>query len=195
MVKVADIGGLIWLIIFVVISLAKGWSKLQQSQEKSLPEPDDDGPPPVPAKPPVPRPQPRPVTVPVPRVPRAVPPVMRRAMPPSAPVPVRAARKVNADDIRRVVEKMSRKPQPAAPPPLPSHSVPAPPVAGAEPPPPPPLPSPLEAPAQAQTIADAPVPAQSSRASQWTDALRDRQNIRNIIVSYEIIGPPRAELV
>jgi hypothetical protein len=65
----------------------------------------------------------------------------------------------------------------------------------AEPAPPPPLPAPLEAPVQKQTIADAPAPAQSSRASQWTEALRDRQNIRNIIVAYEIIGPPRAELV
>jgi hypothetical protein len=39
------------------------------------------------------------------------------------------------------------------------------------------------------------VPAQSSRATQWTEALRDRRNIRNIIVAYEIIGPPRAESV
>jgi hypothetical protein len=53
----------------------------------------------------------------------------------------------------------------------------------------------LEAPAHKQTFADVPAPAQSSRASQWTDALRDRQNIRNIIVAYEIIGPPRAELM
>jgi len=27
------------------------------------------------------------------------------------------------------------------------------------------------------------------------EALRDRQNIRNIIVAYEIIGPPRSQLV
>ncbi|HUI05875.1 MAG TPA: hypothetical protein VL486_02600 [Verrucomicrobiae bacterium] len=26
----------------------------------------------------------------------------------------------------------------------------------------------------------------------WTEALRDRQNIRNIIISYEIIGPPKS---
>jgi hypothetical protein len=39
------------------------------------------------------------------------------------------------------------------------------------------------------------MPAQTSRASQWMEALRDRNNIRNIIISAEIIGPPKAELV
>ena len=205
MVRLADSGVLIWLIIFVMISLAKGWSKLQESKESQSPEPDDDAPPPVPPTPPVPRPQPRPASIPMPRVPRAVPPTIRRPTPQSAPASTPAARKVSADDIRRVVEKMGRKPQPTAPVPLPSHSVPAPSVVRAEPPSPPPLPSPLEAPAQKQTIADlsaaalakadAPPLAPSSRASQWTEALRDRQNIRNIIVAYEIIGPPRAELV
>jgi hypothetical protein len=27
----------------------------------------------------------------------------------------------------------------------------------------------------------------------WAEALRDRNNIRNIIISAEIIGPPKAE--
>src|SRR5271170_5409265 len=114
MTKLADSGGLIWLIIFVVVSLAKGWSKLQQCQEKSSPELNDDAPPPVPPRPPVPRTQPRPAPVP-----RAAPPVMRRSSSQSAPLPMPPSRKVRADDIRRVVEKMSRKPQPTAPPPLP----------------------------------------------------------------------------
>jgi hypothetical protein len=195
MIKLADIGGLIPVIILVVVSLARGWSKLQQSPDKSSPELDDDALPPVPPKPPVPRPQPRPAVAPMPRVPRAAPPIMRRPTSQPGPVPIPPARKVSADDIRRVVEKMGRKPQPAAPTPLPSHSVPVSPVTRTEPPPSPSLPPPLEAPVQKQTIADAPLPAQSSRASQWTEALRDRQNIRNIIVAYEIIGPPRAELV
>ena len=125
MVRLADSGVLIWLIIFVMVSLAKGWSKLQESKESQSPEPDDDAPPPAPPTPPVPRPQPRPVTVPMPRVPRAVPPAIRRPTPQSAPAPTPAARKVSADDIRRVVEKMGRKPQPTAPMPLPSHSVPS----------------------------------------------------------------------
>ena len=153
MVRFADSSGVIWLIIIVMVSLAKGWSKLQQSKESNSPE-SDDAPTPAPPKPPVPRPLPRPVTVPMPRVPRAVPPAIRRPTRQSAPVPTPAARKVSADDIRRVVEKMGRKPQPTAPPPLPSHSVPASPVARAEPPLPPPLPTPLEAPVQKQTIAD-----------------------------------------
>ena len=157
MVKLADSSGLIWVIILVMVSLAKGWSKLQQSKESNSPE-SDDAPPPAPPKPPVSRPQPRPAPAPMPRVPRAAPPAMRRPTPRSAPVPTPAARKVSLDDIRRVVEKMGRKPQPAAPPPLPSHSVPASPVAMAEPAPPPPLPAPLEAPVQKQTIADAPAP-------------------------------------
>jgi hypothetical protein len=194
MIKLADIGGLIWVIIIVMITVAKGWSKLQQSKESESPQ-SDDAPPPVPPRPLVSRPQPRPPSVPMPRVPRAIPPAMRRRMPRPAPASMPAPRKVSADDIRRVVEQMGRKSQAAVPPPLPSRPVSAPPVARDEPVASPPLPPPLEAPVQKQTIADAPAPAQSSRASQWTEALRDRQNIRNIIVAYEIIGPPRAESV
>jgi hypothetical protein len=41
-------------------------------------------------------------------------------------------------------------------------------------------------------MAEAPAPSPPSRASQWAEALRDRQNIRNIIISAEIIGPPKA---
>jgi hypothetical protein len=44
-----------------------------------------------------------------------------------------------------------------------------------------------------QTVAAAPAPAQTSRALQWMEALRDRNNVRNIIISAEIIGPPKAE--
>jgi len=32
----------------------------------------------------------------------------------------------------------------------------------------------------------------SSRASKWAQALRDKQNIRNVIVATEILGPPKA---
>ena len=41
MVRLADSGALIWLIIFVVVSLAKGWSKLQQSKESESSQSDD----------------------------------------------------------------------------------------------------------------------------------------------------------
>ncbi len=53
MVRLADSGVLIWLIIFVMVSLAKGWSKLQESKESQSPEPDDDAPPPAPPTPPL----------------------------------------------------------------------------------------------------------------------------------------------
>lgn len=195
MIKLADIGGLIWVLIIVMITVAKGWSKLQESKENASPEPDDEAQPPVRPRPPISRSQSRPASVPAPRVPRPVPPVMRRPAPQSATGPPPSARKVSADDIRRVVEQMGRKSEamvPLPPPPRPESA--APPVARAEPPPlPPPLPAPAEAPAPKQTIADAPAPARSSPASQWTEALRDRQNIRNIIIAYEIIGRPRAE--
>ena len=66
------------------------------------------------------------------------------------------------------------------------------PVARAAPPPtPPPAPKP-EAPPPAPK-AEPPLAAavSPSRASAWTEALRDKQNIRNIIISAEIIGPPK----
>jgi hypothetical protein len=198
MVKFADSGALIWLIIFVMVSLAKGWSKLQESKESQSPQ-SDDAPPPVRPRTAVRRPPPRPLAPPMPRVPRAVPPAMRRPAPQPSPISKPSGRKVSADDIRHVVERMSRKPQPLATAPLP---LPPPPVAKAEtfpppPPAPPPAPSPSlqEAPASTPPPANAPPPPPSSRASQWMEALRDRQNIRNIIVAYEIIGPPRSELV
>ena len=39
--------------------------------------------------------------------------------------------------------------------------------------------------------APAATPAQPTRSAQWAAALRDKQNVRNIIISAEIIGPPR----
>lgn len=204
MVKLADIGAFVWVIIFVVITVAKGWSKLQESKENRSPDSGDVPQPAPPPRLPVSRPRPSPGTPPMPRVPRAVPPAMRRPIPHSVPAPTPAARKVSADDIRRVVEQMSRKPQPAQPAQQP-RPVPAPPVAMTQPPAPPPVPKLQEPNAPEQPIADlpaatvskadAPAAAESSRASQWAEALRDRQNLRNIIVACEIIGRPRAELV
>ena len=52
------------------------------------------------------------------------------------------------------------------------------------PPPPPAPPEPVATPAT--------VPAKPSRKNPWAEALRDRQNIRNIIISAEIIGPPKS---
>jgi len=210
MVKFADSSFLIWLVIVVMVSLAKGWSKLQESKESQPPESDDappavgrarppGAPPPVQPRTPVRRAQPRPPVPPMPRLPRAVPPAIRGRVPQPRPVSTSPGRKVSADDIRHVVEQMGRKPRPLAPAPLPP---PAPLVAKAEAfpppspiPPPPPAPSPPEAAAPVQAVGGAPAPAQEDRASQWLEALRDRQNIRNIIIAYEIIGPPRSQFI
>jgi hypothetical protein len=35
------------------------------------------------------------------------------------------------------------------------------------------------------------MPPPLRRNSPWVEALRDRQNLRNIIIANEIIGPPR----
>jgi hypothetical protein len=182
--KLADATPLIWLAIFVVVSIAKGWSKMQQSG-KSDSSTADDAPPAPPGAGPVvrprpqlqrPQPQQRPGTVPAPMA-RPAPRVVPRA---KAPTP--RGRQVDADGIRRFVEQLSGKP------PLPSGRK-------AEPPPAPPRrPEPVaQAVEPKQPIVPAPVPVQTSRASQWMDALRDRNNVRNIIISAEIIGPPKAE--
>lgn len=192
--KLANMDGITWLIIFVVVALVKGWSKLQKSTDDDSSS-SSETPPVTRAKPriPPPRPrlQPRSVPMPMPRSTGLPQPAGPRATPPPVPTPVPAGRKVGADEIRRFIEQLSGQSQtPAAPPP----PIPSTPVRTAEPPPLPPKPEPVvEAPVATQTIASAPVPAQTSRASQWMEALRDRNNVRNIIISAEIIGPPRAE--
>jgi hypothetical protein len=166
MVKLADSSILIWLIIFVMVSLAKGWSKLQESKESQSPESM--------------------TTLRLPCTQDAGYGGRNRGSLP-APRTARSSRqqygvacrnrrlryrrhprrKVSADDIRHVVEQMGRKPPPLAPAPLPP---PAPLVAKAEAipppsptPPPPPAPSPPEASVPAQAwLADAPAPAYRS---------------------------------
>jgi len=199
MMKFADIGPLIWVIVIVMVSLAKGWSKLQQSAGNESSK-SDDSLPVAPPKPP-PRLQPRPAVAPMPRAnlppqQRAVPP---RAMPRPGVKTMSGERKVSADDIRQFVEKLGGKPQVRPPPPPPSP----PPIqaparrrsvrkAAAPPPPPRQEPAPA-APVASQTVTASPTPAQVSRASQWMEALRDRNNVRNIIIGAEVIGPPKAE--
>ncbi|HTS19743.1 MAG TPA: hypothetical protein VMP11_19360 [Verrucomicrobiae bacterium] len=215
MIKLADASGLIWLIVIVLFTLAKGWSKLQDSKGTGSPETDDDE---VPVRPKttVPRPPLYPASRPTPRLPNPVSPTMRRTPSQMTPSSTVSERKVSADDIRRVMEQVSRKPQTApAPPPIPSAipplTVPTPLVPMAEifqpPAPAPALPAPAqsqssppappeEPPAPAQTTENPPtLAAEPARTSQWMEALRDRQNLRNIIVAAEIIGPPRSELV
>jgi hypothetical protein len=147
-----------------------------QQSGKSDSSTADDAPPVVRPRPQIQRPQPqqRPSAAPMARpAPRVV---------PRAEAPTPRGRQVDADGIRRFVEQLSGKP------PLPA-------ARKAEPPPAPPRrPEPVAQTIEAkQPITAALVPAQTSRASQWMDALRDRNNIRNIIISAEIIGPPKSE--
>ncbi len=111
------------------------------------------------------------------------PPVRRQARPRPrpAPAPVRQEqekdRQAPPEDLREFMERLTRPPQP-------KPVMPPPPITQRVPPPP--------APKPAMPAAPPPAPAQTSRrASQWAEALRDRQNLRNIIISAEIIGPPR----
>lgn len=186
----SNIDGLIWAVIFVVVALVKGFTKLQKPAKDAT---DEDVPPvalPRPSRPrpqPRPQPQPRPAVVAAPRLP----PALSRTAAPMGPRPIATpageARTIDADQIRRFIEQLSGQsaPQPpAVPPPIPVTP----------PPPPPSKPEPVpDTPDTGQTIAETPLPALSARATQWAQALRDRQNVRNIIISAEIIGPPRSE--
>jgi hypothetical protein len=118
-------------------------------------------------------------------VPRTVQPAQRptprtAARPVGSPAP-REGWRIDPEQIRRFVEQLSGQPQatpqpPVAPPPI--HEAPA----------PAPMPEPVATAAETKPT----IPVTTSRASQWAEALRDRQNIRNIIISAEIIGPPKA---
>jgi hypothetical protein len=113
-----------------------------------------------------PRPKP---TRPARRPPRA-PPVQ------TVPPPLTTTRQAAHQPMRKLLEQPGQhrpaKPPAARPAPTPPKPEPARP------------PSPPAAPAQPQ-------PARASRARQWQEALRDRQNLRNVILASEIIGPPR----
>ena len=190
--KLANIDGLIWAIILVVVALVKAFTKLQKPAADDTAD-SDETPPVATPRPPRPRPQRRPQPQPSPMVvaaPRTTTMLPRTAAPMgprSVTAPAGKAGRIDADQIRRFVEQLSGQPTPIAP-------VAPPPIPTAAPPPSPPTPEPVtDAPELKQTIADAPAPAQPSRATQWAQALRDRQNIRNIVISAEIIGPPRGE--
>ena len=210
--KLADIETLIWLIVGAIVLLAKGWSKLQGQIDKDS-SASDNVPPVERPKPLRPRPQPRaapvgarPVAAPIPRGAQPVPRTATR----SAPTSVRTSPpgdrwQVDPEQIRRFMEQLSGQARPTPTPPITQPPVPKAAAPTRPPPPPPPTPAPTAAepepamaeaaPAAAPTqpvTAAAPAPSTPSRASQWADALRDRQNIRNIIISYEIIGPPKA---
>ena len=119
---------IIWLIVAVVVMVAKGLGKLATPSETEKPASKDEWPGAAP------RPKPKPV-----------------------------------------VRRPTRRPTAEAPPPV-IAATPA--VAEEKPAPPPP--------------SAAVPPAPPSRSNQWAMALRDRQNIRNVIIANEIIGKPVA---
>jgi hypothetical protein len=174
--KLAAADFIIWLIIFLVVGLAKAWSKSQEQVDDDSPAPPPKPRPPVAKRPPQPRPLPQ--ARPIPRA-------VEQHAPPVVPPPPTETRELEGGaDGRDFMEQLQRKlqPQPIA----------APPVARAAPPPTPALPPPPPPTPKAKPQTTAPAPPQPSRTSQWAEALRDKQNIRNIIISAEIIGPPKA---
>jgi hypothetical protein len=171
----ADI--IIWLIIFLMVAATKVWSKSQEQVDDDPPASTPKPRSPVAKRPP--RPRPLPQTRPIPRA------VERRTPPVASPRPTETRGLGGGADLRDFMEELQRKlqPQPIA----------GAPVARAAPPPAPAQPPPPQPPTQKQTPqTSAPAPPQPSRALQWAEALRDKQNIRNIIISAEIIGPPKA---
>ena len=92
--------------------------------------------------------------------------------PPQPPPPLREWQAA-PETVRNFVQEVTRIAQP-----VPPASTPAPAPAPA------PRPPPVARPAQAR----------ATRAAQWREALRDRNNVRNIIIGAEVLGPPKGEL-
>jgi hypothetical protein len=118
-----------------------------------------------------------PPLIPKPRPPRPQRPQQSR--PSTTPRPTVAPRvpetwKVDAKQIGDFVEKASRVRQP----PPPATAKPAPVASAAQAP----KPVPRAAPASVE---------KPSRAAQWAKAMRDRDNLRNVVIATEILGPPR----
>jgi hypothetical protein len=86
------------------------------------------------------------------------------------------------EELKKFFEQMQR-------------STPPPKLPRTKPSPLPPMAQPVTRAAPAPAAPPKPVPSQPAtpaRATQWAAALRDRQNLRHIILSAEIIGPPKA---
>jgi hypothetical protein len=166
--KLASGEVIVWLIVAIVVAVTNGLKKLANptasNQESVEPVRPPDRPPAV--RPPA---DDRPVL-------QNPPPIVR---------PTNTEMRPEPRDLREFMERLSR-PAPAAP---------APPVVKKRPPAAPPKPAPV-----AQQVAMAteaplkaagPAPSPANLNSQWTDALRDRKNLRNVVIAMEILGPPR----
>jgi hypothetical protein len=163
---------LVWLIVAILIAISKGLGKLQERAGKTPP-----------VKPP-----------PVQRPPEAIRrPVSERAVPP-------LVRPLTPEYLREIVR--DHQPSPAAPRPrtAPPRAVAAKQTQRAGRPrslteplqPKPVTPSTAATPVPPARPATAAAQAVPARLSPWAEALREKTNLRNIIISAEIIGPPKA---
>jgi hypothetical protein len=115
-----------------------------------------------------------------PAPPRPVPKRPPRPVPPVSPAPRRKqpeAWRVGDSEMREYVEHV----RPSPPPPPLRRATPVPTAPPLPPEPPKPVPPP-------PAVVSPPTP---TRGSIWAAALRDKDNLRNVILSAEIIGPPR----
>lgn len=160
---------LIWLIIMIIVAIAKGVEKIKESRPTKTDRP-------APRK----RESQRPPTVRRSSTPPVMPkPVGGEPLPsPRQTEPDTATWRVDETVLRRFMDEI------------------APPV----PPPVPPLvrqpvveePKPVMSQRVAAQPAE-PVKPVRSRASEWAEAMRDRNNLRNTIMAMEILGPCKAE--
>jgi hypothetical protein len=164
----------IWIIIVIVAAIAQGLGKLKKEDDS----PDVEEPPVVitrKKRPPVSQTTRRPVRS------QMTPPLgEKRNLPPPAP-PVTETWQVDSENLRDFIEQATRPKSRREPVMLPPRAV----------PPPPPMPEPEVSAKPVRREAPA-AKAAPARSAQWTAALRDRSNLRNIIIASEIIGQPRS---
>lgn len=102
-----------------------------------------------------------------------------RPMPrPVAPKPVQKQWTVDANRLQDFVERVIQKPSARSSRVPPIASKPAPVLTAT----PAPKPAPIAVPV---------TPEKPSRAAQWRAAMREKDNLRNVIIATEILGPPR----
>jgi hypothetical protein len=155
--------GLDWIWVIIFVVVALSQGWKKLAEQQGGDEEEPAPPRPLPKRPPRPRP-----------------------VRPAAPPPLHKQPdvwRVGEDRVREFIEQVR---QSAAPPPLRQAT----PVAAAPPLPPPPPPETAKpaTTSPAAVITERP----ATRGSLWAAALRDKDNLRNVILSAEIIGPPKA---
>jgi len=153
----------IWVIIFVAVAISKLWSQLQPPANEE--EPTESAPPEPPPKLPAAR-------------------QIKRGPPAAPPPPIQEQWGEAPKTLRDFLEQVRQQTEPRVTPPKPSPA----PVPVAKPVKPAPAPVPAEA---LKPTPAALVERKPTRATRWAEALRDRANLRNIIIGAEVIGPPK----